>query len=86
MDGLNVHFAGVDEVHEHPNPEIIQKLNTATGARRQPLLSAILPMSSEAGIARQCWFVSPQHPQPYRYQYIYSQSNLAPLLAADASS
>jgi phage terminase large subunit-like protein len=22
MDGLNVHFAGVDEVHEHPNPEI----------------------------------------------------------------
>ena len=41
MDGLNVHFAGVDEVHEHPNPEIIQKLNTATGARRQPLLFEI---------------------------------------------
>ena len=37
MDGLNVHFAAVDEVHEHPNAEIIQKLNTATGARRQPL-------------------------------------------------
>ena len=41
MDGLNVHFAGVDEVHEHPNPEIIQKLNTATGARRQPLIFEI---------------------------------------------
>ena len=41
MDGLNVHFAAVDEVHEHPNPEIIQKLNTATGARRQPLMFEI---------------------------------------------
>jgi len=41
MDGLNVHFAAVDEVHEHPGPEIIQKLNTATGARRQPLILEI---------------------------------------------
>ncbi|WP_052042062.1 terminase large subunit [Paracoccus sphaerophysae] len=41
MDGLNVHFAAVDEVHEHSGPEIIQKLNTATGARRQPLIVEI---------------------------------------------
>ncbi len=41
MDGLNVHFAAVDEVHEHPNAEIIQKLNTATGSRRQPLIFEI---------------------------------------------
>ncbi|MGH6811350.1 MAG: terminase large subunit [Methylocella sp.] len=41
MDGLNVHFAAVDEVHEHPSPDIIQKLNTATGARRQPLIFEI---------------------------------------------
>ena len=41
MDGLNVHFAAVDKVHEHPGPEIIQKLNTATGARRQPLIVEI---------------------------------------------
>ncbi len=41
MDGLNVHFAAVDEVHEHPNAEIIQKLNTATGARREPLIFEI---------------------------------------------
>lgn len=41
MDGLNIHFAAVDEVHEHPGPEIIQKLNTATGARRQPLIFEI---------------------------------------------
>jgi phage terminase large subunit-like protein len=41
MDGLNVHFAAVDEVHEHPTPEIVQKLNTATGARRQSLIFEI---------------------------------------------
>lgn len=41
MDGLNVHFAAVDEVHEHSSPDIIQKLNTATGARRQPLIFEI---------------------------------------------
>lgn len=49
MDGLNVHFAAVDEVHEHPNAEIIQKLNTATGARRQPLIFEI----TTAGYNRQ---------------------------------
>ena len=41
MDGLNVHFAAVDEVHEHSGPQIIQKLNTATGARRQSLIFEI---------------------------------------------
>ncbi len=53
MDGLNVHFAAVDEVHEHPNPEIVQKLNTATGARRQPLIFEI----TTAGHDRHsvCW-------------------------------
>jgi phage terminase large subunit-like protein len=53
MDGLNVHFAAVDEVHEHPNAEIIQKLNTATGARREPLIFEI----TTAGHDRQsvCW-------------------------------
>ncbi|MDE1901312.1 MAG: terminase large subunit [Alphaproteobacteria bacterium] len=49
MDGLNVHFAAVDEVHEHPNPDIIQKLNTATGARREPLIFEI----TTAGYNRQ---------------------------------
>jgi phage terminase large subunit-like protein len=28
-------------VHEHATPQIIQKLNTATGARRQPLIFEI---------------------------------------------
>ncbi len=53
MDGLNIHFAAVDEVHEHPGPEIVQKLNTATGARRQPLIFEI----TTAGHDRHsvCW-------------------------------
>ena len=53
MDGLNVHFAAVDEVHEHSSPEIVQKLNTATGARRQPLIFEI----TTAGHDRHsvCW-------------------------------
>ncbi|MGH6846565.1 MAG: terminase large subunit domain-containing protein [Methylocella sp.] len=34
-------FSAVDEVHEHPSPDIIQKLNTATGAQRQPLIFEI---------------------------------------------
>ncbi len=41
MDGLNVHFAGIDELHEHPNATVVQKLNTAIGARRQPLILEI---------------------------------------------
>lgn len=38
QDGLNVHCAIADEVHEHPNGELIAKLETGMGARRQPLL------------------------------------------------
>ncbi len=38
MDGLNVFCALVDEVHEHPNAEVIEKLETGTGARLQPLV------------------------------------------------
>jgi phage terminase large subunit-like protein len=38
MDGLNVFFALVDEVHEHPNADVIEKLDTGMGARLQPLM------------------------------------------------
>lgn len=36
--GLNVHCAIVDEVHAHPNSELIDVLSTGTASRRQPLL------------------------------------------------
>lgn len=53
MDGLNVHGAIVDEVHAHRTREGWDLLDTATGARRQPLLFAV----TTAGFDRQtlCW-------------------------------
>lgn len=41
LDGLNVHGALVDELHAHPTGDLWDVLETATGARRQPLLVAI---------------------------------------------
>lgn len=53
LDGLNVHGAIVDELHAHPNGDMWDVLQTATGARRQPLLYAV----TTAGSDRQslCW-------------------------------
>lgn len=41
LDGLNVHCAVVDELHEHPTPDVYDALDQARGARRQSLLLAI---------------------------------------------
>jgi len=41
MDGLNVHGAIIDELHIHKTPDVWNVLETATAARRQPLLFAI---------------------------------------------
>lgn len=41
MDGLNVHAAIIDEYHAHKTSGVYDKLNTATGARRQPLIFTI---------------------------------------------
>jgi phage terminase large subunit-like protein len=41
MDGLNVHAAIVDELHAHRNRGTWDVLDTATGARRQPMLFGI---------------------------------------------
>jgi phage terminase large subunit-like protein len=49
MDGLNVFFALVDEVHEHPNADVIEKLDTGMGARLQPLMYE----TTTAGVNRQ---------------------------------
>lgn len=37
MDGLNVHGALIDELHAHKTRAVVDVLETATGARRQPL-------------------------------------------------
>jgi phage terminase large subunit-like protein len=41
MDGLNVHGAIIDELHAHKTRHVVDVLDTATGARRQPLLFEI---------------------------------------------
>jgi phage terminase large subunit-like protein len=53
MDGLNVHGAIVDELQEQKSRNLWDKLDTATSARRQPLLFAICT----AGYDREslCW-------------------------------
>lgn len=41
MDGLNVHGAIIDELHAHKTSGVVDVLQTATGARRQPLIFEI---------------------------------------------
>ena len=38
LDGLNVHCGVIDELHAHKTRDIFDVIETATGARRQPLL------------------------------------------------
>jgi phage terminase large subunit-like protein len=40
-DGLNVHGAIIDELHAHKTGDLVEVLETATGARRQPLIFEI---------------------------------------------
>jgi phage terminase large subunit-like protein len=52
-DGLNIHGAIVDELHAHKTRSMVDVLETATGSRRQPLISYI----TTAGFDRHsvCW-------------------------------
>lgn len=47
LDGLNVHGGLVDELHAHPTGDMWDVLETATGARRQPLMSAVTTAGSD---------------------------------------
>ena len=38
LDGLNPHGALIDELHAHPDGDLFDVLETATGARREPLI------------------------------------------------
>lgn len=46
MDGLNVHCALIDEIHAHKKRDLYDVIETATGARDQPLIFVI----STAGV------------------------------------
>lgn len=41
LDGKRVHCALIDEVHEHPNGQVIEKIKAGTKGRRQPLIVEI---------------------------------------------
>jgi len=53
MDGLNVHGAVIDELHAHRTSGVVDVLETATAARRQPLQCEL----TTAGIGQTsvCW-------------------------------
>ena len=53
LDGLNVHFGLVDELHAHRDPRLYEVIETATGARRQPLIFAITTAGSDQ--TSFCW-------------------------------
>lgn len=50
LDGLNVHCALVDELHAHPKRGLWDVLETATGAREQPLMFAITTAGFTRGV------------------------------------
>jgi phage terminase large subunit-like protein len=41
LDGKRVHFAALDEVHEHPTPTVVDKMRAGTKGRRQALIFEI---------------------------------------------
>jgi phage terminase large subunit-like protein len=70
LDGLNVHCAIVDEIHAHKTRDTWDLLETATGARRQPLMFGI----STAGYDRQSLFFG---------QHEYTQKILSGVIEDD---
>lgn len=53
LDGKRIHFAAVDEVHEHPTPVVVEKVRAGTKGRRQ----ALVFMITNSGFDREtvCW-------------------------------
>lgn len=49
LDGKRVHFAGIDEVHEHPTPVVVRKLKDGLKGRKQGLILMI----TNSGVDRQ---------------------------------
>jgi phage terminase large subunit-like protein len=47
MDGLNIHGAIIDELHAHKTRAVVDVMQTATGARRQPLQVEITTAGSD---------------------------------------
>lgn len=54
-DGLNVHGALLDELHAHPDRGMYDVLDSATGARRQPLILSITTAGFDPGPDSIAW-------------------------------
>lgn len=52
-DGPRVHMAVIDELHEHPNNAVIEKMQAGTKGRKQPLIIAIT--NSGYDLRSVCW-------------------------------
>jgi len=48
LDGLNPHFVSMDEIHKYKTRGMIDVLETATGARRQPIIFKITTAGDDA--------------------------------------
>jgi len=55
MDGLNVHAAIVDELHAHKTRGVFDLMDTATSARRQPVIYTITTAGTDQTEASICW-------------------------------
>jgi phage terminase large subunit-like protein len=54
LDGLDTHFATLDELHAHPTPEVHDLIDDSTGARSEPLILIITTAGfDQAGICYQ---------------------------------
>src|SRR5262249_36856147 len=59
LDGLNVHFACLDEIGSHRTARVYDIILTALGKRLQPLLISIsTAIANTTGIGKQIWDLS----------------------------
>ena len=54
LDGLDTHYASLDELHAHPNSEVHDLIDDSTGARSQPMILIITTAGfDQAGVCYQ---------------------------------
>jgi phage terminase large subunit-like protein len=73
LDGLNVHGAIVDELHAHKTRGVFDLMETATSARRQPVLFAITTAGTDQSAASVCW-----------EQHVYAEQVLKRIIVDDS--
>lgn len=55
LDGKRIHFAAVDEVHEHPTSTVVEKVRAGTKGRRQALVFMITNSGFDRGTVCYQW-------------------------------